>query len=204
VLDLCCGVAGPGRLLRSELGCDYLGVDASADAVAVACERAGGLGCRFAVAEVPPVPDGPFDVVLLLETLLAFPEKRLLLEGIARAVRPGGRFAFTVEAGAALDAVERERMPRSDTVWPVPLPDLLAVLVRAGLRVSSAVDVTARHHGVAAALTASFEADRDALERRLGRGTVAELLASHRLWSEWLGTGRVRKVALVATKAPPG
>jgi hypothetical protein len=27
VLDLCCGVAGPGRLIVAEHGCHYLGVD---------------------------------------------------------------------------------------------------------------------------------------------------------------------------------
>ncbi|HET6547912.1 MAG TPA: hypothetical protein VFG79_05635, partial [Solirubrobacter sp.] len=27
VLDLCCGIAGPGRFLARELGCAYLGVD---------------------------------------------------------------------------------------------------------------------------------------------------------------------------------
>ena len=32
VLDLCCGIAGPGRYVTRELGCDYLGVDASASA----------------------------------------------------------------------------------------------------------------------------------------------------------------------------
>ena len=36
VLDLCCGVAGPGRLPGAELDCDYLGVDSSASAVAIA------------------------------------------------------------------------------------------------------------------------------------------------------------------------
>src|SRR3954447_7144184 len=66
VLDLCCGVAGPGRFLTRELGCAYLGVDASASAVALARERAGDLPCRFSVAEIPPLPSGPFDVVLLL------------------------------------------------------------------------------------------------------------------------------------------
>ena len=28
VLDVCCGVAGPGRLITRELGCTYVGVDA--------------------------------------------------------------------------------------------------------------------------------------------------------------------------------
>ena len=72
VLDLCCGIAGPGRLLTRELACAYLGVDASASAVAIARERAGDLPCRFATARIPPLPPGPFDVVLLLETMLAF------------------------------------------------------------------------------------------------------------------------------------
>ncbi len=66
VLDLCCGVGGPGRFLSRELGCGYLGVDFSASAVAIAREQAGGLPCRFAIAHAPPLPSGSFDVVLLL------------------------------------------------------------------------------------------------------------------------------------------
>src|SRR3954447_17406720 len=72
VLDLCCGIAGPGRLLTRELGCVYLGVDASASAVALASERAGDLPCRSETAHPPPLPAGSFDVALLLETMLAF------------------------------------------------------------------------------------------------------------------------------------
>ena len=53
VLDVCCGIAGPGRFLTRQLGCVYLGVDASASAVALARERAGDLPCRFAIAQVP-------------------------------------------------------------------------------------------------------------------------------------------------------
>src|SRR5947208_17181546 len=51
VLDLCCGVAGPGRFITQELGCDYLGVDRSAGAIDIASERAGDLPCRFEVAQ---------------------------------------------------------------------------------------------------------------------------------------------------------
>jgi len=58
VLDVCCGVAGPGRLLTRELDCSYLGVDSSASAVDIARERARGLPCRFVVAQVPPLPPG--------------------------------------------------------------------------------------------------------------------------------------------------
>ena len=36
----------------------------------------------------------------------------------------------------------------------------------------------------------------------IGRRALDELLAAHRLWSEWLATGRVRKIALVAERVP--
>ncbi|HET6967952.1 MAG TPA: methyltransferase domain-containing protein, partial [Ornithinibacter sp.] len=138
VLDLCCGVAGPGLHVTRELGCTYLGVDASPRAIARARQRAadGGLGgARFDVAAVPPVPQGPFDVVLLLETLLAFPDKPALLRGVRSALVPGGRFAFTLEEGAPLTEAERRVMPAADTVWLTALPDLLADVERTGLRV---------------------------------------------------------------------
>src|SRR5215208_4547992 len=63
VLDLCCGIGGPGSFLTRELGCVYLGVDASASAVAVACERAGEIAAAlrpggrlaFTLEEGPPL-----------------------------------------------------------------------------------------------------------------------------------------------------
>src|SRR3954452_5851702 len=111
VLDVCCGVAGPGRFITRELRCSYLGVDRSASAIEIARERAGDLPCRFEVARVPPVPSGPFDVVLLLETMLAFHDKEALLREISGALRAVGRFAFTMEEGAPLTEPERARMP---------------------------------------------------------------------------------------------
>ena len=106
VLDLCCGIAGPGRFITRELGCSYLGVDLSFSAIEIARSRAGDLDCRFKVSRIPPVAPGPFDVVLLLETMLAFPDKQPLLEQISRALVPGGRFAFTLEEGQPLTAEE--------------------------------------------------------------------------------------------------
>ena len=67
MLDLCCGVAGPGRMITAESGCHYLGADYSASALATAQELAGKLPCRFEQAHLPPLPKGRFEVVLLLE-----------------------------------------------------------------------------------------------------------------------------------------
>jgi len=107
VLDLCCGIGGPGRFITEELGCDYLGVDYSAGAIDIARRRAGDLPCRFEVARIPPIPPGPFDVVILLETMLAFPEKEPLLQEISDSLPAGGRFACTFESGPPLTEAER-------------------------------------------------------------------------------------------------
>jgi sarcosine/dimethylglycine N-methyltransferase len=201
VLDLCCGTAGPGRLIAEELGCDYLGVDAAASAVAIARERANGVACRFVAAEAPPVPAGPFDVLLLLETMLAFEDKDALIHDIAAALRPGGRLAFTLEEGAPLTAAERAAMPDADTVWLTPLGEIAGSLERAGLVVTWQEDHSRAHLATARALAAAFAADADEIAARIGRRALDELLAAHRLWVEWLDGGRARKLALVAERA---
>ncbi len=200
VLDLCCGIAGPGRFLTRELGCTYLGVDSSAGAVDIARERASDLACRFVVSLIPPIPPGPFDVVLLLETMLAFPDKEHLVREVSRALRAGGRFAFTMEAGAPLTEGERALMPDGDTVWLTPLDEMLTCLQRAGLAVRRQDDLSRSHRTMAESLTDAFVADAPAIAAGIGQRALDELLAAHRLWIEWLGEGRVRKFAVVAEK----
>jgi SAM-dependent methyltransferase len=201
VFDVCCGIAGPGRFVTRELGCAYLGVDSSESAVAIAAERARGLPCRFAVGEVPPLPGAGFDVVLLLETMLAFRDKGALLQEVARVVASGGRFAFTLEEGAPLTEAERTRMPAADTVWLTPLDELRALLARAGLAVAWEADWSESHREAAAALTDAYAADAPAIASRIGRRALDELVVAHRLWAEWLAAGRVRKLAIVAERA---
>jgi SAM-dependent methyltransferase len=200
VLDLCCGIGGPGRFLTRELGCMYLGVDASASAIALARERAGGLPCRFAAANVPPLSAGSFDVVLLLETMLAFEDKDALVREIAAALRPGGRLAFTLEEGPPLTESERAAMPDADTVWLTSLDAMAASLKRTGLVVTWQEDHTREHRAMAKALADAFAADAPGIGAQIGRRALDELLAAHRLWIEWLDKGRVRKLALVAER----
>jgi SAM-dependent methyltransferase len=202
VLDLCCGVGGPGRFITQELGCTYLGVDLSSSAVAIARERARDLPCRFEVSRIPPIPSGPFDVVLLLETMLAFPDKVTLLQEVSRALAPGGRFAFTIEEGPPLSAAERGRMPDADTVWLTPLDQMITCLERAGLVVGWQDDCSQLHRAMADRLIDAVAADAADIAAEIGPRALEELLAAHRLWSDWLREGRVRKIALVAEKRP--
>jgi ubiquinone/menaquinone biosynthesis C-methylase UbiE len=200
VLDLCCGVAGPGRMITAESGCHYLGVDHSASALATARELAGNLPCRFEQAHLPPVPGGRFEVVLLLETILAFPDKEALVGEVERVLEPGGRFAFTVEEGQPLTQQERARMPGADTVWPIDLAELTGVLRGAGLTVTWQQEYSSSHHATATALLGCYRADSAQIAAQIGTQATAELITAHQLWSDWLGSGRVRKFAMVATK----
>ena len=136
--------------------------------------------------------------MLLLETMLAFEDKDALVGEIAAALRPGGRFAFTLEEGQPLTAEERAAMPDADTVWLTPLDEMAASLERAGLVLTWREDHSLAHRLQAQALTEAFAADAEDIAAQIGRRALDELLAAHRLWIDWLGTGRVRKLALVA------
>ena len=119
--------AGPGSLLVTELGCTYLGVDADPAAVgagtrargapagpALASRSAGCLRCRT----------GGSTSCCSSRPCSRSPTSRALLAEISSVLPVGGRFACTVEEGAPLTEEERLRMPRADTVWPVPSAQL--------------------------------------------------------------------------------
>lgn len=200
VLDVCCGVAGPGGLITRELGCSYLGVDSSAAAIDLAAARTAGLGCRFEVSEVPPLPPGRYDVVLLLETMLAFADKAALVRHVSAALEVGGRFAFTIETGDPLTAVEREQMPDAATVWLTPLPGMLADLEAAGLLVRWRSECSQAHREIAGSILTELQARAASITRFIGRQAYDDLVAAHILWVEWLRSGRVRKYAVVTEK----
>jgi hypothetical protein len=141
-------------------------------------------------------------VVLLLETMLAFPDKEPLLQEITRALKTGGRFAFTMEEGAPLTDSERDRMPDADTVWLTPLEDMITSLERMGLFLRWQEDCSRSHRVTAESLVDAFAAEAVEIAAQIGHQALEELLAAHRLWRDWLGDGRIRKITLVAEKAP--
>jgi SAM-dependent methyltransferase len=200
LLDLCCGVGGPGRLITAEFRCRYLGVDYSSSSLEIACDLAGDLACRFAQFRVPPLPGGSFEVVMLLEALLAFPDKRTILWEVARVLEPGARFVCTVEEGSPLTAAEQHHMPDADTVRLIELAELTALLGDAGLTVTWQREYSESHAARAAAMLAAYRADAARIASQIGTRALDDLLAAHRLWFEWLATGRVRKFAIVAEK----
>jgi hypothetical protein len=105
-----------------------------------------------------------------------------------------------LEEGLPLPKAERQRMPDADTVWLTPLEEILASLERVGLVVRWQDDCSWSHRAVADSLIDAFTADATDIGAQIGRRALEELLAAHRLWSDWLREGRVRKIALVAEK----
>lgn len=212
VLDLCCGRGGPGLHIVERLGCAYAGVDSSAEAIQEARRSAAarGLAARFEVATVPPVPlpqldigqleDVQLDVVLLIETLLAFRDKRALLREISAALPIGGRLACTVEAGAPLTDSDRAVMPAEETVWPVTMDELARHLESVGMHVDSLRECTDDHRAAVDGLLSAYRGLAVEIRAAGGHEVLDDVLTSHRLWSEWFREGRIRKFAVVAER----
>ena len=91
-------------------------------------------------------------------------------------------------------------MPASDTVWPIELAELTGVLRNAGLAVTWRHEHSSPHHAIAMALLRCYRADSPQIAGQIGTRATAELITAHQLWSDWLGSGRVRKFAMVAEK----
>ena len=91
-------------------------------------------------------------------------------------------------------------MPAAETVWLTTLPDLLADLERAGLRVRWSAECSRAHRATVDSLVRAYSAAANDLATVPARAVLDDLLTSHRLWSRWLHEGRVRKFAVVAEK----
>jgi SAM-dependent methyltransferase len=97
IVDVGCGT-GRHSLALAEAGFDVVGIDTSADMIAVARERAPGL--RFEVAELTSWrPPSPFDGALcrgVLNDLTEDGERQAAMDALARLLRPGGLLVLGV------------------------------------------------------------------------------------------------------------
>ena len=110
VLDLCCG-QGRHAVPLAERGCDVVGVDLSEELLAVARGRAEERGVSLTLARCDMRDlafEAEFDAAINMFTAFGYfedeSENLRALRGVARALRPGGRFL--------LDLVNRDRLMR--------------------------------------------------------------------------------------------
>jgi len=103
ILDLGCGDGALTEKLR-DLGCDVVGVDASAAQVAGA--RARGLDCRVASGEALPFT-GEFDAVFSNAALHWMRPPDDVIASVRRALKPGGRFVAEMGGHGCVAAIKR-------------------------------------------------------------------------------------------------
>jgi cyclopropane fatty-acyl-phospholipid synthase-like methyltransferase len=203
VLDLCCGVGGPGLLVAGRTRCRMVGVDLSRDVLWLARARAATAGLAgqvaFLQADAARLPFAAgFDAALLFETMLAIADKPRLLAGVQAALVPGGRFAVTLEEGSPLTPEERRAMPDGDGILLLPEAEFLAMLRDVGFRVLHIEDHTAAHAAVATRLARAFERDRATITTAVGAQVCDAAITAHHLWAAWLASARVRKLAITS------
>lgn len=90
LLEVGCGTGG-FHLAARGAGADAWGVDASAEAVALAAARAGAGRLLEAAAEALPFPDRSFDLVYCYSTLEHVADAAGAVRELVRVLRPGGR-----------------------------------------------------------------------------------------------------------------
>lgn len=100
-IDLGCGYGGLCRYLVQEYGCRMVGLNISAREIAVAEERnrernlTSRIEIRRGSFNAPPVGDRAFDFVTSQDAFLHAPDKPMVMQEIARILKPGGRLAFS-------------------------------------------------------------------------------------------------------------
>ena len=102
LLDVACGSGGPALHLAQETGCEIVGVELYAEAVASGNQQALQAGletrARFMqadAAEPLPLESETFDAVLCIDAINHLRDRPRILSDWARLLRPGGQLLFS-------------------------------------------------------------------------------------------------------------
>jgi len=147
LLDVGCGIGGPGRFLADRFGAPVVGIDLVPRRVEVAQQLTDltGLSSRIsyrtADATGLPLPDSTFGQVWMLDVGIHIRDKRALFGELARVLRPEGLLVLHDQMGPLPPAM-RPMTRRVPYIAP-SLPQLLRYVEGAGLRVLTWRDTTA-------------------------------------------------------------
>jgi ubiquinone/menaquinone biosynthesis C-methylase UbiE len=177
VLDLGCGMGGPGRFLVDRFGCSIVGVDLLPERVALAealtemCGMAGRISYRVADATELPFDDNSFSYVWMLDVSMHIRDKNALFREISRLLRPDGLLVMHEQPGP-LPETMRAATRRAPYIAP-PLPHLVRHIEDAGLRLLSWHDTTAHVLGYFRGLRSLFPDASDAAAHAATSQTLA-------------------------------
>ena len=154
LLDAGCG-AGLVALLATLRGATVAALDASAALLAIARERLPGAVVCEGDLEALPYPDGAFDAVVAVNSVIYAADPAAALRELARVTRPGGRVVVTDWGPPARCQYTRAVRAAEGPLQPPPPPGappsgpgtlggpegLAGALAAAGLRVAEAGEV---------------------------------------------------------------
>jgi ubiquinone/menaquinone biosynthesis C-methylase UbiE len=138
ILDLGCGLGGPGRFLADRFGCSVLGIDLLplrielAQALAEMTDTTDRVSYRVADATHLDLPDSSFAQVWMLDVSMHIRNKRALFGEIARVLQPGGLLVMHEQTGP-LPPSMRPLMRQAPYIAPT-LPQLIRYIETDGLR----------------------------------------------------------------------
>lgn len=176
MVDMACGSGGPGVWVADQSGAMLIGVDPSAPGLAVAADRAEGVGlgerARFVEGtfEKSHLPDGCADAIMSVEAFQYAPDKAAAFDEMHRLLRPGGRLAvLCFEVDPSL--VQAVPMLGVD-----PVSDYRPMLEAAGLEVITYEETPGWRERVERTF-AAVVAHADAITAELGERAAAAAVA---------------------------
>lgn len=152
LLDVGCGVGGPGVRIARLSGAKVTGISVSQGQVGLANSLAESTGLAERVsfqhqdALEMSFPDNSFDGAIAIESMMNMPDRERVLTRIGRSLRPGGRVVLT--DAFARGPVPADKQPAVDrffdgfTCSMVMAEDYPPLLRRAGLWFEELVDIT--------------------------------------------------------------
>ena len=210
LLDVGCGQGWPGLYLARQTGCTVVLTDVPVDGLTTAARRATreGLASRawtvVARGQVLPLRPAMFDAVIHTDVLCCLAPKLATLRATFRALRSGGRTAFTVifpapglTAGEARRAIEAGP-PNCGLRTSYP-----SLLRSAGFVEIDERDRTADYAATASRKLEVAEQFAGQMIEMLGRQDYDQMHAERRLAVAAIGGGLLRRSLFVARRPAP-
>lgn len=135
LLDLACGMGGPGLWIAREHGAQLVGIDASAIALTHAGSRAASVGMsdrttfQHGTFAATGLDAASCDAAMSCDALQYAPDKRAAFTEAARVLRPGATFAFVCFE------LDPEKLAGIPLLGDDPVPDYRPLLEDAGFDV---------------------------------------------------------------------
>ncbi len=180
LLDLGCGMGGPGLWIAREAGAQLIGVDLSEVALRHASARAEAVGmpamARFQRGSFADtrLAAGSIDAAMSVDALQYAPDKQAAFDEAARVLRAGGRLVFVCFE------LDEERVRGLPVLGTDPLGDYRASLEQAGFDVELYEETGGWRERVTGAYSAAIDA-QPALVAEMGEAACGALLGEMRL-----------------------